>query len=164
MSVVASSESHVTSDSFFSRKQGKPQKLKQIVSPRMWVKAIRSRSKKDLHAVDQPMTKKPKKNLFAKVFRVTKVLNAFKAKKRLQESDQQQLLSVPSSKDSEILSNMYQPSQLDYLSPNLKCNKFSKVNHWKKNESDWIRPSFLFCYLIYDVIEKGGPGKGRRSK
>ena len=129
MSVVASSESHVTSDSLSSRKQGKPQKLKQIVSPRMWVKAIRSRSKKDLHAVDQPMTKKPKKNLFAKVFRVTKVLNAFKAKKRIQESDHQQLLSVPSSKDSEILSNMHQPSQLDYLSPNLKCNKFSKVNH-----------------------------------
>ena len=127
--IIFSSECHVTSDSFFSRKQGKPQKLKQIVSPRMWVKAIRSRSKKDLHAVDQPMTKKPKKNLFAKVFRVTKVLNAFKAKKRLQESDHQQLLSVPSSKDSEILSNMYQPSQLDYLSPNLKCNKFSKVNH-----------------------------------
>ena len=99
----------------------------------MWVKAIRSRSKKDLHAVDQPMSKKPKKNLFAKVFRVTKVLNAFKAKKRIQESEHQQLLSVPSSKDSEIFCNMYhQPSQLDYLSPNLKCNKFSKVNHWKK--------------------------------
>ena len=34
----------------------------------------------------------------------------------------------------------------------------------EKNESDWIRPSFLFCYLIYDVIEKGGKAGGVNSK
>ena len=56
----------------------------------MWVKAIRSKSKKDLlcsaesTVPNAPLpkdSKKSKKNIFSKVFRVTRVLNAFKTKK-----------------------------------------------------------------------------------
>ena len=56
----------------------------------MWVKAIRSKSKKDLlcsaesTVPNAPLpkdSKKSKKNIFSKVFRVTRVLNAFKTKR-----------------------------------------------------------------------------------
>ena len=111
----------------------------------MWVKAIRSKSKKDLlcaetTAANTPsqQSKKSKKNIFSKVFRVTRVLNAFKTKKRTE---------MPSS-SSDITNHIHsknkckaelaftktaakalqlQLTPIKKLSPNLNLNQFSKV-------------------------------------
>ena len=116
----------------------------------MWVKAIRSKSKKDLlcsaesTVPNAPLpkdSKKSKKNIFSKVFRVTRVLNAFKTKKPTE---------IPSSSsdataaaDNHIHSKnkckaeaftktaakalQLQLTPIKKLSPNLNLNQFSKV-------------------------------------
>ena len=97
----------------------------------MWVKAIRSKSKKDLHnSSNNESTKKPKKNLFAKVFRVTRVLNAFKAKKHVEKSDFEY---IPKEISTDVPTQVIQrPPFTNTLSPNYKFSQFSKVDHKKK--------------------------------
>ena len=116
-----------------------------MVSPRMWVKAIRSKSKKDLLCSTETTaanaqsshSKKSKKNIFSKVFRVTRVLNAFKTKKRsempLSDATVDNHIHTKNKCKAEALTKTavkalhleLTPSKK--LSPNLNLNQFSKV-------------------------------------
>ena len=109
----------------------------------MWVKAIRSKSKKDLlcaetTAANTPsqQSKKSKKNIFSKVFRVTRVLNAFKTKKRTEMPSSSDITNHIHSKNkckaeaftktaAKALQLQLTPTKK--LSPNLNLNQFSKV-------------------------------------
>ena len=117
----------------------------------MWVKAIRSKSKKDLlcsaesTVPNAPLpkdSKKSKKNIFSKVFRVTRVLNAFKTKKPTEipssSSDATAAADHIHSKNKckaeaaltktaakKALHLQLTPSKK--LSPNFNLNQFSKV-------------------------------------
>ena len=110
----------------------------------MWVKAIRSKSKKDLlcaetTAANTPsqQSKKSKKNIFSKVFRVTRVLNAFKTKKRMEmplSSDPNHIHSKNKCKAEAALTKTAAKKPLHLqltpskkLSPNFNLNQFSKV-------------------------------------
>ena len=121
----------------------------------MWVKAIRSKSKKDLLCsaeitvpnVPLPKeSKKSKKNIFSKVFRVTRVLNAFKTKKHTEiPSSSSDATAAAAAADNHIHSKNkckaeaaltktaakkslhLQLTPSKKLSPNFNLNQFSKV-------------------------------------
>ena len=125
----------------------------------MWVKAIRSKSKKDLlcsaesTVPNAPLpkdSKKSKKNIFSKVFRVTRVLNAFKTKKHTEipsssSSDATAAAAAAAAADNHIHSKNkckaeaaltktaakkalhLQLTPSKKLSPNFNLNQFSKV-------------------------------------